>query len=55
MAIAKVEGADVIYSDDDHVSTIGKASGLRVYKTAELDLPSEDSQQSMKFDAGDEI
>ncbi|PZQ48766.1 MAG: hypothetical protein DI556_13185 [Rhodovulum sulfidophilum] len=50
VAIAKVEGADAIYSDDDHIASIGKATGLRVHRTWELDLPPEDPQHSMKFD-----
>jgi len=50
VAIAKTEGAEAIYSDDDHIFTIGKAAGLRVYRTAELDPPPEDPQQTMKFD-----
>jgi len=50
VAIARVEGADAIYSDDDHIAAIGKAAGLRVFRTRELDLPPQDPQQSMKFD-----
>lgn len=50
VAIAVVEGADTIYSDDDHIFTIGKAAGLRVYRTADLDLPPEDPQQKMNFE-----
>jgi len=50
VAIAKVEGAEAIYSDDEHIFTIGKAAGLRVHRTADLDLPPEDPQQSMDFD-----
>ena len=50
VAIAKAEGASAIYSDDDHVARIGKAAGLQVYTTAELDLPPDDPQQSLTFE-----
>ncbi|MEO0852846.1 MAG: hypothetical protein AAFY15_05005 [Cyanobacteria bacterium J06648_11] len=50
VAIAKTEGANTIYSDDGHIFTIGKAAGLRVYRTADLDLPPKDQQQTLKFD-----
>ncbi len=50
VAIAKSEGAEVIYSDDKHIFKIGRAAGLRIYRTTELDLPPEDPQQKMYFD-----
>lgn len=57
VAIAKVEGADAIYSDDRHIRNIGTASGLQVYGTGDLPLPPEDAQSSMNLQpptAGDQ-
>jgi predicted nucleic acid-binding protein len=51
VAVAKAEGAHSIYSDDGHIATIGNALGLPVHRTADLDLPPEDPQQKMKFEA----
>lgn len=50
VAIAKAEGTHTVYSDDDDVHNYAKRAGLKAYRTAELDLPPEDPQQSMDFD-----
>ncbi len=50
VAIAKAEGAHTIYSDDDDVHSYAGRSGLKAYRTAELNLPPEDPQQSMDLD-----
>lgn len=50
MAIAKVEGADTIYSDDSDVIGYAKKGGLRAYRTSDLDPPPEDPQQVLKFE-----
>ncbi len=50
VAIAKTEGADAIYSDDQHIHTIGQGVGLRVHRTIDLPLPPEDPQQALKFE-----
>lgn len=52
VAIAKVEGASVIYSDDGGVHRIGVAAGLTVLRTAGLPLPSEDTQRKLEFEGG---
>lgn len=50
VAIAKVEGAHTVYSDDDDVHNYTTRSGLMAFRTAELDLPPEDPQQALDFD-----
>lgn len=50
VAIAKAEGAEVIYSDDDDVIGYAQQSGLKAYRTSELELPPEDPQKSLKFE-----
>lgn len=50
VAIAVAEGADTIYSDDDDIHNYASYAGLRVVRTADLDLPPEDPQAA--FDLG---
>ena len=50
VAIAKAEGAEAVYSDDDDVIGYAKKAGLKAYRTANLELPPEDPQQKMDFD-----
>jgi len=50
VAIAKAEGAHTVYSDDDDVHHYATQAGLGAYRTAELDLPPEDPQQSLNLD-----
>jgi len=50
VAVAKAEGAQAVYSDDADVHNYAKLSGLDAYRTADLDLPPEDPQQSLDFD-----
>jgi len=51
VAIAKTEGAHTLYSDDNDVHNYATRSGLKAYRTAELDQPPEDTpQQSLDFD-----
>lgn len=47
VAIAKVQGASIIYSDDRDVAQYGKRSGIAVVRTAELPLPPGDPQTAM--------
>ena len=47
VAIAKVEGARMIYSDDQHVVGYARRAGLEACRTSDLDLPPEDPQKSM--------
>jgi len=51
VAIAKVEGAVALYSDDLGVRTFGKRAGLTVIGSWELPLPPEDSQVSFDLAA----
>ena len=54
VAIAKVEGARIIYADDDDIVTYAARAGLDVCRTTELDVPLTDPQQSMDFDGSDD-
>ena len=47
VAIAKAEGAEAVYSDDDDIISYAKRSNLKAYRTTDLDLPPEDSQPSL--------
>ena len=49
VAIAKVEGATALYSDDPGVRTFGENAGLTVIGTWELPLPPVDSQPSLEL------
>lgn len=53
VAIAKVEGASTVYSDDDDVIRYATRSSLHAYRTADLELPPEDPQTRMEFDGSD--
>jgi predicted nucleic acid-binding protein len=46
VAIAKVAGASVIYSDDEDIQKLGRRSAISVIGIADLPLPDENSQQS---------
>lgn len=50
VAIAKAEGADMIYSDDADIIKYAKDAKIRTTQTINLDLPPEDPQQNLKFD-----
>lgn len=52
-AIAKVEGADTLYTDDKNQAKIAQRLGLKVIKISELPLPPEDKQMSLALDAPD--
>lgn len=54
VAIAKAEGAEAVYSDDDDVIGYAQRSGIKAYRTIDLDLPPEDPQHRMNFDDRDE-
>lgn len=51
VAIAKVEGAHTVFSDDEDVHRYASRSNLIVYRTLDLDLPPEDPQHSLPFDS----
>jgi predicted nucleic acid-binding protein len=51
VAIARVEGATVIYSDDPHIGAIA-GPGITVIGIAELPLPPEDKQVKLPFGEG---
>lgn len=53
VAIANAEGAHALYSDDADVRSYAEKAGLDAYSTANLNLPPEDSQQSLDFDSSE--
>lgn len=53
VAIAVVQGARTVYSDDKDVITYARRSGLEAIRTADLDLPPEDAQGSLDLDESD--
>ena len=50
VAIAKTEGASVIYSDDKNIHTFGVNQGLSVIRVAELPLPPTDPQATLELE-----
>ena len=51
VAVAKVEGATVVYSDDKHVLGYAREAGMQAYGLADLPLPPEDPQTVLQFGA----
>lgn len=47
--IAKVHGADILYTDDDNQTKFAKLLGLIVKHTWDLDLPYEYAQYSLSL------
>ena len=47
MAIACVNAADHVYSDDRHLHALGDKLGVDVVRTSDLPLPPEDRQSSL--------
>lgn len=54
IAIAKVEGASIVYSDDEDIYKVGRQNGLTVIRTADLPLPPVDRQGELDLTANDE-
>ena len=54
VAIAKVEGADVIYSNDGDIKRFSARDSLEVVKLGELPLPPEKQQGELSLDSGDD-
>lgn len=50
IAIAKVSGVSVIYSDDDDIARMGKRYGIDVIKTDDLPLPASARQGKLNLD-----
>ena len=50
VAIAKVEGADIIYSDDDDVDKLATQAGITAMRIADLPLPPEMAQGRLDFE-----
>lgn len=50
VAIAKVEGATDIYSDDRGLKATAEQKGIRVIHMQDLELPPEEPQPSFRFD-----
>lgn len=53
-AIATVEGATVVYSDDSDVRGYAAEAGMEAYGLSDLPLPPEDPQTALPFDSKDE-
>ncbi|MEW6352681.1 MAG: PIN domain-containing protein [Pseudomonadota bacterium] len=53
-AIAKIQEADCIYTDDGNLAKIARANGMRTVMTCEIPLPPENPQQSLPL-LGSEI
>lgn len=53
VAIAKAEGARMVYSDDADVVGYATHSGLQASRTIDLDPPPENPQRSMDFEKSD--
>lgn len=52
VAIAKVAGASVIYSDDKEIFKLGQKVGLTVLRIADLPLPPTDAQGRFALEQG---
>jgi hypothetical protein len=50
VAIARTEGAQVIYSDDADLRRFARAAGIDVVGIADLPLPPESAQHGMPLD-----
>lgn len=50
VAIAKVEGARTVYSNDRGLRNFAEQAGLKVIHLADLDLPPEDAQQTLPLE-----
>jgi hypothetical protein len=55
VAIAKVEGATAVYSDDADVIDYAREAGLEGYRLADLPEPPEDPQHALHLEAADEL
>lgn len=51
IAISKVAGASIIYSDDDDIARMGKRFGINVIKTADLPIPASARQGNLDLDS----
>jgi hypothetical protein len=50
VAIATVENATAVYSDDDDVIGHAREAGMEAYRLSDLPEPPEDSQRTLQFD-----
>lgn len=53
VAVAAVEGATAVYSDDPDVVKLARDAGMEAYRLADLPLPPEDAQTALPFDPAD--
>ncbi len=54
VAIAKAEGAHTVYTDDEAMTKYAERVKLRCIRTADLELPPEDPQQSLDLEKKDQ-
>ncbi|PZR81526.1 MAG: hypothetical protein DLM68_17670 [Hyphomicrobiales bacterium] len=50
-AVAAVEGATAVYSDDSDLREYAREAGMDAYQLSDLPLPPEDPQKALPFDA----
>jgi predicted nucleic acid-binding protein len=50
VAVASVEGATAIYSDDNDVCVYAREAGMDSFRLSDLPLPPEDPQSALQFD-----
>jgi len=53
MAIARVSGAEVVYSDDGDIRAMAKGTNVKVVGISELPLPPEDAQHPLPLSGAD--
>ena len=53
VAVAAVEGASAVYSDDEDLCGYAREAGMEAYRLADLPLPPEDPQASLPLDRSD--
>ncbi|MBN1156933.1 hypothetical protein JXA85_04915 [Candidatus Woesearchaeota archaeon] len=54
VAIAKVQRATTIYSDDGHIRTLAERNKIKTLRLVDLPIPEEDSQLTINFEKRDE-
>jgi hypothetical protein len=53
VAVAAVEGATTVYSDDPGVVKLARDAGMQAHRLADLPLPPEEAQAALPFDPAD--
>ncbi|MGC1408397.1 MAG: hypothetical protein WA864_05570 [Acetobacteraceae bacterium] len=53
VAVAAVEGATAVYSDDPDVVKLARDAGMEAFRLADLPLPPEEAQTALPFNPAD--